>query len=86
MRARQKQITFKASGDGLRERGAACVVHGSIVDGDEDGSNVRLGPNVSKYESVRKECEAHILPNTFWKIPNFDVQQMLPRDGSTLAL
>ena len=81
MRARQEQITFEASGDGLRERGAAGVVDGSVVEWDEDGSNVRPGPNASKYESVRKECGAHILPNAFWKIPNFDVQQMLPRDG-----
>jgi hypothetical protein len=81
MRARQEQITFEASGDGLRERGAGGVVDGSVVEWDEDGSNVRPGPNASKYESVRKECGAHILPNAFWKIPNFDVQQMLPRDG-----
>ncbi len=39
------------------------------------------GPNASKYESVRKECGAHILPNAFRKIPNFYVQQMLPRNG-----
>jgi hypothetical protein len=84
MRARQEQTTFEASGDGFRERGAAGVVDGSVVEWDEDGSNVRPacpGPNASKYESVRKECGAHILPNAFWKIPKFDVQQMLPRDG-----
>jgi hypothetical protein len=77
MRARQEQITFEASGDGLRERGAAGVVDGSVVEWEEDGSNVHPGPNASKYESVRKGCGAHILPNAFWKIPNFDVQQML---------
>jgi hypothetical protein len=65
----------------LRERGVAGVVDGSVVEWDEDGSNVRPGPNASKYESVRKECGAHILPNAFWKIPKFDVQQMLPSDG-----
>jgi hypothetical protein len=63
MRARQEQITFEASGDGLKERGAAGVVDGRVVEWDEDGSNVRPGPNASKYESVRKECGAHILPN-----------------------
>jgi hypothetical protein len=81
MRARQEAITYEASGDGLRERGTRGVVEGSVVEWDEDGSNVRSGPNSSMYESVRKECGAHPIYNAFWKIKNFDLQQMLPRDG-----
>ena len=80
MRARQAEITFEASGDGLRERSEGGVVDGSVVEWDEDGSNVRPGPNAHKYEKVRKECGAHLLYNAFWKIKNFCVQQMLPRD------
>jgi hypothetical protein len=81
MRTRQEEITFEASGDGLRERAHRGVVEGSVVEWDEDGSNVRPGPNAAMYESVRKECGAHPIFNAFWKVKNFCVQQMLPRDG-----
>ena len=79
----QTRGEHEASGDGLRERGTRGVVEGSVVEWDEDGSNVRAGPNKRFYESLacRKECGAHMLPNAFWEVQNFCVQQMLPRDG-----
>ncbi len=57
------------------------VVEGSVVEWDEDGSNVRPGPNKRFYDSCRKECGAHLTYNAFWEVQNFCVQQMLPRDG-----
>ena len=81
MKIRREEIEHEASGDGLRERGTRGVVEGSVVEWDEDGSNVRAGPNKRFYESCRKECGAHMLPNAFWEVQNFCVQQMLPRDG-----
>ena len=81
MNIRREEIEHEASGDGLRERGIRGVVEGSVVEWDEDGSNVRAGPNKKFYESCRKECGAHMLPNAFWEVQNFCVQQMLPRDG-----
>ena len=81
MNIRREEIEHEASGDGLRERGTRGVVEGSVVEWDEDGSNVRAGPNKRFYESCRKECGAHMLPNAFWEVQNFCVQQMLPRDG-----
>jgi hypothetical protein len=75
-----EEITFAASGDGLREQGAR-LPDGGVVEWDEDGFNVRPGPNASKYESVRKQCGAHLTFNAFWKVKHFCVQQMLPRDG-----
>ena len=81
MLVRQDEITYEASGEGIRDRGVRGVVDGSIVEWDEDGSNVRPGPNKSNYESARKECGAHLLFNAFWRIKHFCVQQMLPRDG-----
>ncbi len=79
MRARQQEITSGASGDGLLERGEWGVVDGSVVEWDEDGSNLCPDPNATKYESVRKECGAHLLYNAFWKIKHFCVQQIAPR-------
>ena len=45
MNIRREEIEHEASGDGLRERGMRGVVEGSVVEWDEDGSNVRAGPN-----------------------------------------
>ena len=81
MKIRREEIEHEASGDGLRERGIRGVVEGSVVDWDEDGSNVRPGPNKKFYDSCRKECGAHLTYNAFWEVQNFCVQQMLPRDG-----
>lgn len=81
MSVRQAEITAEASGDGLRYRGVQRVVDGSVVDWDEDGSNVRPGPNAIHYETSRKECGAHLLYNAFWAVQHFCVHQMLPRDG-----
>jgi hypothetical protein len=81
MRARRDEITEEASGNGLHARGMRGVVPGSVVEWDEDGSNVRPGPNARHYESARKECGAHLLFNAFWTVQNFCVHQMLPRDG-----
>ncbi len=81
MHVRKDEIIYEASGEGLRDRGVRGVVDGCIVEWDEDGSNVRPGPNKSSYESARKECGAHLLFNAFWRIKHFCVQQMLPRDG-----
>jgi hypothetical protein len=81
MCARQQEITFEASGDGLLERGERGVVDGSVVEWDKDESNVSPGPNAIKYKSVRKECGAHLLYNAFWKIKHFCVQKLLPRYG-----
>ncbi len=53
---------------------------GPVVEWDEDCSNVRAGPNAIHYEAARKDCGAHLLYNAFWKLKNFCVQQMLPRD------
>ncbi len=72
---------FEASGEGIRDRVVRGVVDGCFIEWDEDGSNVRPGPNKSNYESARKECGAHLLFNTFWRIKHFCVQQMFPRDG-----
>jgi hypothetical protein len=66
-------------GEGIR--GMRRVVDGCIVEWDEMESNVCHGPNKSNYESARKECGAHLLFNTFWRIKHFCVQQMHPRDG-----
>jgi hypothetical protein len=56
MRVMREEITEAAAGDGLRARGMLGVVEGErVVEWDEDGSNVRLGPNSSHYEEVRKE-------------------------------
>ncbi len=79
MRTRQEEITFEAAGDGLLERDARGVFEGSVVEWDEDGSNVRPGPNESRYESVRKECGAHLLYNAFWKIKHFCATDVAPR-------
>jgi hypothetical protein len=81
MSARRDEITEEASGNGLHARGMRGVVPGSVVEWDEDGSNVRPGPNARHYESARKECGAHLLFNAFWTVQNFCVHQMLPRDG-----
>ena len=55
MLVRKDEIIYEASGEGLRDRGVRGVVDGCIVEWDEDGSNVRPGPNKSSYESARKE-------------------------------
>ena len=81
MRLRREEITAAATGDALRESGMRGVVDGSVVDWDEDGSNVRPGPNASHYEAVRKDCGAHPMYNAFWALQHFCVHQMLPRDG-----
>ena len=81
MTLRREEIEHEASGDGLRERGIRGVVEGSVVEWDEDGSNVRAGPNKKFYDSCRKECGAHLTYNAFWEVQRFCVQQMLPRDG-----
>jgi hypothetical protein len=81
MDKRREEIEHEASGDGLRERGIRGVVEGSVVQWDRNGANVRPGPNAKFYESCRKECGAHMTYNAFWEVPNFCVQQMLPRDG-----
>jgi hypothetical protein len=47
MLVRQDEITYEASGEGIRDRGLRGVVDGCIVEWDEDGSNVRPGPNKS---------------------------------------
>ncbi len=62
---------------GSGERG---VVEGSVVEWDEDGANLRAGPNKRFYESCRKECGAHMAYNAFWEVPSFCVQQMLQRN------
>ena len=61
-------ITAAAAGDDLRGMGMRGVGDGSVVDWDEDGSNVRPGPEASHYEAARKECGAHLLFNAFWKV------------------
>ena len=81
MRVRKEEITVAASGDGLREKGMRGVVEGSIVEWDENGSNVRPGPNASHYEAARNDCGAHLLFNAFWAVQHFCDQQMLPCDG-----
>ena len=81
MRLRREEITAAATGDALRESGMRGVVDGSVVDWDEDGSNVRPGPNASHYEAVRKDCGAHPMYNAFWSLQHFCVHQMLQRDG-----
>ena len=81
MSLRREAITEAASGDALRARGMRGVLEGSVVEWDEDGSNVRPGPNSANYESVRKDCGAHPMYNAFWAVQHFCVQQMLPRDG-----
>jgi hypothetical protein len=81
MRLRREEITAAATGDALRENGMRGVVDGSVVHWDEDGSNVRPGPNASHYEAVRKDCGAHPMYNAFWSLQHFCVHQMLPRDG-----
>ncbi len=55
--------------------------HGAWSEWDEHGANVLAGPNKRFYKSGRKECGAHMTYNAFWEVPNFCVQQMLPRDG-----
>ena len=50
MKIRREEIEHEASGDGLRERGTRGVVEGSVVEWDEDGSNVRPGPNKKFYD------------------------------------
>ena len=66
MRVRRLEITEAAAGDGLRARGMRGVVEGErVVEWDEDGSNVRPGPNSSHYEEVRKECGAYATYNAF---------------------
>ena len=50
MKIRRGEIEHEASGDGLRERGTRGVVEGSVVEWDEDGSNVRPGPNKKFYD------------------------------------
>ncbi len=75
---RREEIEHEASGDGLREQGQRGVVEGSVVEWDEDGA--RAGPNKRFYESCRKECGTHMTYNAFWEVPNFCVQQMLPRN------
>jgi hypothetical protein len=81
MNKRRKEIEHEAPGDGLRERGSRGVVEGSVVELDDDGANVRAGPNKKLYESCRKECGTHMTYTAFWEVPNFCVQQMLPRDS-----
>jgi hypothetical protein len=49
MHSRRKEIEHAESGDVLRERGLGCLADGQVVEWDEDGSNVRQGPNVSHY-------------------------------------
>ncbi len=49
MSVRQDEITEKAFGDGLQARGMRSVVPSSVVDWDEDCSNVRPGPNARHY-------------------------------------
>ncbi len=80
MHARREEIEHAASGDVLREHGMGRLEDGPVVEWDEDGSNVRPGPNVIHYEAARKSRGAHLLNNAFWKIKNFCVQQMLLRD------
>ncbi len=46
---------------GLRFTGVRGVVPGGVIEWDEDGSNVRAGPNVRHYEACRKECCEHLL-------------------------
>jgi hypothetical protein len=81
MLVRQDEITYEASGEGIKDMGVRGVVNGCILEWDEDGSNVHPGPNKSNYESARKECGVHLLFNSFWRIKQFYVQQMLPRNG-----
>jgi hypothetical protein len=81
MNKRQDEIEHEASGDGLRERGTQGVVDGSVVEWDDNGANVLAGPNKRFNESCRKECGTHMTYTAFCEVPNFGVQEMLPRDG-----
>ncbi len=81
MNTRREEMECGTSGDGLLERGTRGVVEGSVVEWDEDGSNVRVGPNKKFYESCRKECGAHFTYNALWEVPSFSVKQMMPRDA-----
>jgi hypothetical protein len=81
MLVRQDEITYEASGKGIRDRGVRGVLDGCIMEWEEDGFNICPGPNKSNYESARKECRALLLCNAFWRIKHFCVQQMFPRDG-----
>ncbi len=69
MNIRREEIEHEASGDGLLERGTRGVVEGSVVEWDNDGSNVLAGPNKKFYKSYRKECGAHLTYNAFWESP-----------------
>ncbi len=60
---------------GLRGMG-----NSSVVDWDEDGSNIRPGPEAEHYERARTECGAHLLLNAFWRVSNFCVHQLRVRD------
>jgi hypothetical protein len=71
MSVRQAEMTAKASGDGLLYRGVQHMVDGSVVDWDEDGSNIRPGPNAIHYDTSRIECGAHFLYNAFWQSSTF---------------
>ena len=64
----------------MRAIGLRGMGDGSVVDWDEDGSNVRPGPEASHYEAARKECGAQLLFNAFGKVTYFCVHQMLMRD------
>ena len=78
-RRRKSEISKVARGGANQSRG---LTQGwvPVVTWDAGGSNVRPGPAAKKYDQDRKHCRAHILFNSFWKIPHFCVHQMLMRD------
>ena len=85
MSLRRDEVIEETSGDGLRIRGVRGVVPGGVVtvtvEWDEDGSNVRAGPNAKHYEACRRECgAAHFMFNAFLAVQHFCAHQMLPRD------
>jgi hypothetical protein len=77
---RREAITAAAAGEDLRAIGLRGMGNGSVVDWDEDGSNIRPGPEADHYERARIECGASLLFNAFWRVNFFCVHQMLVRD------
>ncbi len=79
-KGRREAITAAAAGDDMRAIGLRGMGNGSVVDWDEDGSNIRPGPEVEHYERARTEGGAHLLFNAFWRASFFCVHQLLVRD------
>jgi hypothetical protein len=81
MRDTRAAVTAAASGDGLRNIGLRGMGPGAVVQWNDDGSNVRPGPESSHYEAARGECGAHLLFNAFWTVANCCVHQLLMKDS-----